>query len=495
MDEGGAWVMTKTLTLWGQGLAAVGPLHLIGIGGIGMSGLAEVLAKAGASVQGSDQGGKDAATLARLTAAGVRVWVGHAAAQVQGAQVVVVSTAIAVDNVELVAAKAAGLKVLHRAELLAELMKNYRAIAVSGTHGKTTTTALVYTAMKAGGAAVGIINGGILQDLGTNAVLPPKVGDWLVVEADESDASFLNLAYEVAVVTNIEPEHMDTYGSETKLVQAFVDFASRAKVAVLCVDDPNTAIVATTVATQGNTEVVTYGFADDADVVAETYAPQLYGPQGGGMAFDAVVRGARLEDVVVSLPGAHYVLNSLAALAVAQLAVPAAQVAAAADGLATFGGVGRRFTQVGFFHGATVIDDYGHHPTEIAATLDAAKQRFRGRVVAIIQPHRYTRLRDLMSEFATCAQVADACVLLPVYGAGEAVIEGVSHTALAERMTLPEEVKVVAADHPTAELDALESGLIKALHHLHVGPEDAVICLGAGTITELAGRLAAHHHH
>lgn len=482
--------MAKELTLWGQGLTAVGPLHLIGIGGIGMSGLAEVLAKAGASVQGSDQGGKDAATLQRLTAAGVRVWVGHAAVQVQGAKVVVVSTAIGPDNVELVAAKAAGLKVVHRAELLAELMKNYRAIAVSGTHGKTTTTALIYTAMQAGGAAVGIMNGGILQDLGTNAVLPPKVGDWLVIEADESDASFLRYQPEVAVISNIEPEHMDTYGTEAKLVQAFVDFASRAKVAVLCVDDPNTAIVATTVAAQGNTEVVTYGFAEDADVVAETYAPQA-----GGMAFDAVVRGARLEDVVVSLPGAHYVLNSLAALAVAQLAVPAAQVAAAADGLATFGGVGRRFTPVGFFHGATVIDDYGHHPTEIAATLDAAKQRFRGRVVAIIQPHRYTRLRDLMSEFATCAQVADACVLLPVYGAGEAPIEGVSHTALAAGMTLPEEVKVVAGSNPAADLDELESGLIKALHHLHVGPEDAVICLGAGTITELAARLAAHHHH
>ena len=213
------------------------------------------------------------------------------------------------------------------------------------------------------------------------------------------------------------------------------------------------------------------------------------------MAFDAVVRGARLEDVVVSLPGAHYVLNSLAALAVAQLAMPADKVAAAADGLATFGGVGRRFTQVGYFHGAAVIDDYGHHPTEIAATLDAAKQRFRGRVVAIIQPHRYTRLRDLMSEFSTCAQVADACVLLPVYGAGEPVLEGVSHAALAERMTLPEEVKVVAGDNPTASLDELESGLIKALHHLHVGPDDAVVCLGAGTITELAARLAAHHHH
>lgn len=451
-----------------------GVFHFIGVGGIGMSGLAEVLAGKGAVVSGSDSGGKGDFT--RLEKALKAVYRAHAAENVPTNAVVVVSTAVHADNVELVAAKARGLKVVHRADILAEIMKNYTTVAVSGTHGKTSTTALVYTALKAAGLPVGVINGGILNELGTNAVLPPKAKDWLVVEADESDASFLKLKPTVAVITNIEPEHMDTYGTEDKLVQAFVDFADSAEIAVICVDDPNGLVVSA----RTESDVVTYGLEDGADVRASEYAPQ-----GGGMAFDASLRGGVLEDVVVSLPGVHYVLNSLAALAVVQIAK--GDVVKAAEGLAEFKGVGRRFSKVGQFHGADIIDDYGHHPTEIATTLEAAKSVYVGKVVAVIQPHRYTRLRDLMDEFAGCAKVADACILMPVYAAGEEPIDGVSHEELGRRMEaggLPEDIYVVDG----------ENSLLKALHHIDFAKGDAIVCLGAGTITDYAKHLAEHHH-
>lgn len=452
--------------------------HFIGVGGIGMSGLAQILAQKGARVSGSDAGSKG--DFGMLERAGVVVFKGHAAGQVPAGSVVVVSTAVPQDNVELVRAKELGLKVVHRADVLAEIMQNYSTVAVSGTHGKTSTTALIYTALKAAGVDVGVVNGGILNVLGSNVALPKSGKGWLVVEADESDASFLKLKPDVVVITNIEPEHMDTYGTEEKLVEAFVKFADRAAEVVLCADDPNTMIVAA----RTEADVQTYALGDEAG--ADVYASD-YVPQGGGMAFDAHVRGGVLEDVVVALPGVHYVLNSLAALTVAS--VVKADVVKAAEGLAGFKGVGRRFTKVGTFHGADVIDDYGHHPTEIATTLEAAKGVYGdGRVVAVIQPHRYTRLRDLMEEFAGCAKVADACILMPVYSAGEAAIGGVSHEVLGEKMQalgLPEEVRVVAD----------EMGLMKALHHLEVGKGDAIVCLGAGTITDFAQRLAAHGHH
>jgi UDP-N-acetylmuramate--alanine ligase len=455
-------------------------IHFVGVGGIGMSGLAEVLTGQGAKVSGSDGGAKG--DFERLEKAGVKVFRSHAAGNVPEGAVVVVSTAIPQDNPELVQARAMGLKLVHRAEVLAEIMTNYQTVAVSGTHGKTSTTALIYTALKAGGANVGVINGGVLNALGTNAVLPRKTGDWLVVEADESDASFLKLKPTVAVITNIEPEHMDTYKTEEKLVQAFVDFADSAEAAVICTDDPNGLIVSA----RTSSDVFSYGMEEGSDAYTDSYSPTKAGVNGMGMAFDASIRGGVLEDVVVALPGAHYVLNSLAALAVASIAQ--VDMAKAADGLAEFRGVGRRFSKVGEWHGADIIDDYGHHPTEIAATLDAAKQVYGGKVVAVIQPHRYTRLRDLMGEFATCAKVADVAVLMPVYSAGEAPIDGVSHIALGERMEeagLPEEIHVVQDEH----------GLQKVLHHLHVGKGDVVVCLGAGTITDYAQHLAHHHHH
>lgn len=448
--------------------------HFIGVGGIGMSGLAEVLAAKGASVTGSDSGTKG--DFARLDKALAKVYRGHAAENVPHGAIVVVSTAVHADNVELLQAAKLGLKVVHRAEVLAEIMNNYTTVAVSGTHGKTSTTALIYAALKAAGVSVGVINGGVLNDLGTNALLPPKTGDWLVVEADESDASFLKLKPTVAVITNIEPEHMDTYGTEDRLVQAFTDFADSADMAVICADDPNGLIVSA----RTESDVVTYGFEEGADVRATEYAPQA-----GGMAFDASLRGGVLEDVVVALPGVHYVLNSLAALAVAQIAK--ADPVKAAEGLASFKGVGRRFSRVGQFHGADIIDDYGHHPTEIAATLEAAKSVYSGKVVAVIQPHRYSRLRDLMDEFAGCAKVADACVILPVYAAGEDPIDGVSHEELGKRMDaagLPEDVFVVDG----------ENSLLKALHHIDFAKGDAIVCLGAGNITDYAHHLAAHRH-
>lgn len=470
------------MKIFGQDVKAL-TLHFVGVGGIGMSGLAEVLATAGAKVSGSDGGSKG--DFERLEKAGVKVFRGHDAVNVPAGAIVAVSTAIPATNPELVKAKADGLEIVHRADVLAEIMTNFQTVAVSGTHGKTSTTALIYTALKAGGLNVGVINGGILNVLGTNAVLP-KDGQWLVVEADESDASFLKLKPTVAVITNIEPEHMDTYGTEEKLVQAFVDFADSAEVAVICTDDPNGLIVSS----RTESDVFSYGMEEGSDAFTDSFSPTRADgklPNGGmGMAFDASIRGGVLEDVVVALPGTHYVLNSLAALAVAS--ITQADMVQAAEGLADFRGVGRRFTKVGEWHGADVIDDYGHHPTEIAATLEAAKQAYAGKVVVVIQPHRYSRLRDLMDEFATCAKVADAAIIMPVYSAGEAPIEGVTHEELGRRMEdagAPEEIHVVQD----------EIGLQKVLHHLHVHKGDVVMCMGAGTITDYAKHLAAHHHH
>ncbi len=466
--------MAKVFNLFGKP-ARGQVLHFIGVGGIGMSGLAEVLAQQGAVVSGSDSGSK--ADYARLEQHGVNVFRSHAAAQVSANATVVVSTAIQANNPELVQAQARGQTVVHRAEVLAAIMQNYQTVAVSGTHGKTSTTALIFSVLQAAGVAVGIINGGVLNALGTNAKLPPKVGDWLVVEADESDASFLKLAPTIAVVTNIEPEHMETYGTEAKLIEAFRQFAASAELAVLCADDPNLQIMASLL----SNDVTTYGQDELADCVVNEFHPRK-----AGMVMDCTLRGGVLDNVEIALPGTHYVLNSLAALAVAQYL--STDLTKAAEGLKTFQGVGRRFSLVGTFHGAAVIDDYGHHPTEIATTIAAAKQVYPGRVVAVIQPHRFTRLRDLIDEFATCAKVADVAILLPVYSAGEAPITGITHTALAERMEatgLPDHVMVVND----------EAGLNTALHSLGLETGDAILCLGAGNITDYAKHLAAPHAH
>ncbi|PIZ31021.1 MAG: UDP-N-acetylmuramate--L-alanine ligase [Alphaproteobacteria bacterium CG_4_10_14_0_8_um_filter_53_9] len=456
------------MKLFGMDVKKLGTIHFVGIGGIGMSGLALFIAECGGQVSGSDTMLDYAA---RIKDFGGTLYDSYDAYHVQNASLVVVGTAIKDTNPELMAAREARITVVHRADVLAEIMKNYATIAVAGTHGKTSTTAMVYSALHAAGVPVGVINGGVLQELGSHIKVPPSADkgqeQWLVVEADESDASFLKLKPTVAIVTNIEEEHMDTYGSEEKLLEAFVDFVNSADEAILCGDDPN----CTLVESRAEHDVITYGFEDFNDVYAGAYTPQ-----GRGMAFDATLRGGVLPDVVVAMPGAHMVMNALAALATAQLLM--ADLRQAADGLENFKGVARRFCKVGTFDGADVIDDYGHHPTEIAVTLDGAKKVYPGKVVAVIQPHRYTRLRDLMEDFATSASVADACILMPVHAAGETPIEGVSSDVLAERMMMPKPLLV--ADESELE-DALDSmGLTKG---------DAIVCLGAGTISKIAKGL------
>ncbi|MFZ2620530.1 MAG: UDP-N-acetylmuramate--L-alanine ligase [Alphaproteobacteria bacterium] len=446
------------------------PIHFIGMGGIGMSGLAEVLYKQGFKVQGSD--GASSYNTDRLAKLGVKTFIGHDAKNLPNQGVVVLSTAIKPNNVELVEAEKRGLTIMHRADILAEIMKHFKTIAVSGTHGKTSTTGLIWAALQAAGVDVGLINGGVMQDLGTNAILPKKSEGWLVVEADESDNSFTKLRHDIAVVTNIEPEHMDTFGSEEKLLEGFRTFILNAREsAILCAEDPVLAEMALSV----DIDTLTYGWSDNEtlpDVSAEVPVPQ-----GFGMAFDATVRGGKIDDCVVNLPGRHYVLNALAAMAVCSIVK--ADIIKSLAGLETFGGVARRFTKVGTFRGADIIDDYGHHPTEIAATVEAAKGLYhKGKVVAVVQPHRYTRLRDLMAQFATATKVADETILLPVYAAGEAEIKGVNHHALSALM------KEQDVMNQTAEnVDDLRK-------LLDVKAGDCILILGAGTSTAMAKELA-----
>ncbi len=458
------------MKIFGKSANELGNIHFIGAGGIGMSGLMEGLHSAGFNVSGSDAAADDNTNVTRLRDLGIDVMNGHDVSHVDGAAIVVVSTAITPNNVELIAAEGAGRDVIHRADMLAEIMQNFNTIAVTGTHGKTSTTALIYTALKAAGIDVGMVNGGVLTALKTNVILPEKPEGWLVVEADESDASFIKFKPDIGVITNIEAEHMDTFGSEEKLLSGFKTFLDNIKdIAVLCADDERVALLEAFAAC----DVVTYGFDEFSD--ARTVGTPV--PQGRGMAFDAILRGGHLPDVVVNAVGVHNVQNALSALAIAQILN--ADVNKAAAGLAEYAGVGRRFTLVGHFHGAEVIDDYGHHPTEIAATLEAAKKVYaEGKVVAIVQPHRYTRLRDLMDDFATSVKVADAVVVLPVYAAGEPEIEGVNHLTLAEKMraALPEK-PVLVAENEFVLAELLEP---------YAEDGNGLLFMGAGT----SGRMA-----
>jgi UDP-N-acetylmuramate--alanine ligase len=436
------------MNIFGKTPAQTGVVHFIGIGGIGMSGLAEVLARSGFTVQGSDAG--HGYTEDVLTGLGVNIFHGHAANQLGQAALVVVSTAIAASNPELLEAKQRGLQVVHRAAVLAEIMRNYQTIAVAGTHGKTTTTALVYTALKAAGVPVGIINGGVLNDVGSNVVLPPKPGAWLVVEADESDASFLQLKPTLAIITNIEAEHMDTYGSEEKLLQAFIDFAAGTE-AVVVGNDGLAELAAAQLNMLGTTEVITYGLDPNSELGLDAYATLW----------------------------AH----ALAALCIAQILKT--DVNAAAAGLENFAGVGRRFSSVGRLNGQTngpeIIDDYGHHPTEIATTLAAAKASTAGKVVAVIQPHRYTRLRDTLDAFASCALGMDGVIVLPVHSAGEPLIEDINSGVLLAKMA--------AAGVPVLGLAEDVHALRSLLSAQKLGPSDLVVCLGAGSISGMAKEL------
>ncbi len=453
----------------------LGPIHFTGIGGIGMSGIAEVLLNHGYAVQGSDL--KESKITERLAALGAQIFIGQAAENLDGAEVVVISSAIKPGNPEFDAARARGLPMVRRAEMLAELMRLRSNVAIAGTHGKTTTTTLVATLLDAGGIDPTVINGGIIHAYGSNARVGQ--GEWMVVEADESDGTFNRLPATIAIVTNIDPEHMEHWGTIENLRKGFYDFVSNIPfygLAVCCTDH---AEVQALVGRVTDRRVVTYGFNAQADV----RAVGLHYVKGVAH-FDIALRG---EDRVIAgctlpMPGDHNVSNALAAVAVARhLGMKSDEIRAA---LAGFKGVNRRFTKLGEVGGVTIIDDYGHHPVEIAAVLRAARQASEGRVIAVHQPHRYTRLSNLFEEFCTCFNDADVVGIAEVYAAGETPIEGASRDDLVAGLIRHGHRNARAVDRE----DALE-----ALVRAEAKSGDIVVCLGAGTISAwahgLVGRL------
>ncbi|NKI99059.1 UDP-N-acetylmuramate--L-alanine ligase [Novosphingobium sp. SG707] len=453
----------------------IGTIHFVGIGGIGMSGIAEVMANLGYSVQGSDIA--ESYVVEGLRKRGIKVMIGHAAENVGDAAVVVTSTAVKRENPEVVAALEARIPVVRRAEMLAELMRLKSTVAIAGTHGKTTTTSMVAALLDAGGVDPTVINGGIINSYGSNARL--GASDWMVVEADESDGSFLRLDGTIAVVTNIDPEHLDHYGSFDKVKSSFVEFIENVPfygAAVLCIDHP---VVQAIIPKVRDRRVITYGFSAQADVRGEAVTPYP-----GGNRFTAVLRQRdgsfrRIEGIELPMPGRHNVQNALAAVAVAVEMGVSEEIIR--TGFAKFGGVKRRFTKVGEVDGTTIIDDYGHHPVEIRAVLAAAREGVQNRVIAVVQPHRFTRLRDHMDDFAAAFNDADIVYAAPVYPAGEAPIEGVDSAALV--------AGIKDRGHRSAHLIAGAEALAQALA-AQVQPGDMVVCLGAGDITKWAAGLA-----
>ena len=453
----------------------VGPIHFIGIGGIGMSGIAEVMATLNYKVQGSDI--SDNYNVARLRKHGIDVAIGHDAKNIGDAQVVVISSAVKPDNPELVEARARYLPVVRRAEMLAELMRFKSCVAVGGTHGKTTTTSIVAALLDAGNLDPTVINGGIINAYGTNARLGK--GDWMVVESDESDGTFVKLPADVVIVTNIDPEHLDHYGTFEKAKEAFLAFVENIPFygfAVMCIDHP---VVQELIGKIQDRRVITYGRSPQADfrLLDVTFSD---GATRFAVRITHRLTGAThdITDLALKMPGDHNALNSTAALVVArELGMDDAAIR---KGLASFEGVKRRFTRTGEYNGVTVYDDYGHHPVEIAAVLSAAQKVTKGKVVAVMQPHRYTRLSSLFSEFCTCFNDADAVIITPVYAAGEPPIEGASHTHLVEGLHARGHRAVHKIDMPE-QLAPLVRGLIS--------PGDIVVCLGAGTISQWAYAL------
>ena len=454
----------------------IGTIHFVGIGGIGMSGIAEVLHNLGYGVQGSDQ--VENANVKRLRAMGVATRIGHAAENLGDAQVVIVSAAIKPGNPEVAAARARFIPVVQRAEMLGELMRLKWSIAVGGTHGKTTTTSLIAAVLDAARYDPTVINGGIINAYGTNARLGS--GEWMVIEADESDGSFVKLPATIAVVTNIDPEHLDHYGSFDAVRAAFESFVENIPFygfAVLCLDHPE---VQALIGRVSDRKIITYGFSPQADVRAVNVEPV-----SGGMQFDVVVTdrdgGAERSIDGLGLPmvGAHNVVNALAAVAIArEMGIDESVLRRA---FAEFKGVKRRFTKTGEARGITVIDDYAHHPVEIAAVLEAARSAYDGRIIAVVQPHRYTRLRDLFEEFCSCFNDAHVVVVADVYPAGEEPIEGIDKVSLAEGLRNRGHRRVEVLDGP----EELASTVAAAAE-----PGDVVICLGAGTVTNWANALA-----
>jgi UDP-N-acetylmuramate--alanine ligase len=459
----------------------IGPVHFIGIGGIGMSGIAEIMLRIGYEVQGSDA--KASANTERLEKLGARIFIGHDPAHVEGAYAIVYSTAVKADNPEMAAARERRLPLVRRAEMLAELMRLQFSVAVGGTHGKTTTTSMIACLLDAGGLDPTVVNGGIINAYGTNAKV--GAGDWIVVEADESDGTFLKLRSTVAVVTNIDPEHLDHYGDFDAVKRAFRDFVENIPFygfAAVCTDHPEVQAMASRVE---NRRLVAYGVNPQAEVRAEKIA---MGPDGAR--FDVVLapiegEPVRLEGMHLPMAGHHNVMNALAAIAVArELGVSAEQLR---TGLAGFGGVRRRFTTTGVANGVRVIDDYGHHPVEIASVLTAARAvTGGGRVIAVVQPHRYSRLNDLFDEFCQCFNDADTVIVADVYAAGEAPLPGVDKAGLVEGLRRFGHRRVLPLDAPQAL-----AGLVRQESR----PGDVVVLLGAGDITNwsyaLPGELEA----
>ena len=453
----------------------IGPVHFVGIGGIGMSGIAEILHNQGYKVRGSDS--SESPNVQRLRKMGIEVEVGQKAENLKDAAVVVISSAIKKGNPELDAARARGLPVVRRAEMLAEIMRFKNAIAIGGTHGKTTTTTLVATLLDAANYDPTVINGGIINAYGTNARLGD--GEWMVVEADESDGTFVKLPADVAIVTNVDPEHLDYYGDFEKVKQAFINFVENVPFygfAVMCLDHPE---VQALVGQIRDRRVITYGRNPQADVRLVDVENR-----DGVQHFSVEIRDRirmthlRIDGLELPMPGEHNALNATAAIAVAdQLKVPAEAIR---KGLKTFSGVKRRFTRTGSVAGITVIDDYGHHPVEISAVLKAARQSTRRDVIAVVQPHRYSRVHDLFNEFATCFNDADTVIVAPIYAAGEAPIEGVTHEELVARIR--------ARGHRDARvLDRPED--LAAMVAVRAEQGDYVVCLGAGNITQWAAAL------
>ncbi len=459
----------------------VGPIHFIGIGGIGMSGIAEVMHNLGFTVQGSDL--SQNANVDRLRGLGITIAIGHAAENIENASVIVTSSAVKGDNPEVMAARAKFLPVVRRAEMLAELMRLKSCVAVGGTHGKTTTTSMIAAMFDAAELDPTVINGGIINAYGTNARLGD--GDWMVVEADESDGTFVKLPAEIAIVTNIDPEHLDHYGNFDNLRAAFYAFVENVPFygfAVMCIDHGE---VQALIGKIEDRRIVTYGESPQAEV-------RMVDLQfdNGDCLYDVVItdrmndESREIKGLKLPMPGRHNALNSLAAVAVAAQLNFSDDVIRTA--LANFGGVKRRFTKTGVWNDIAVFDDYGHHPVEIAAVLSATRDVAKNRVIAVMQPHRYTRLQSLFDDFCSCFNDADVVIIAPVYEAGEQPIEGVDRDALVEGLTARGHRQALALEAPSAL-----AGMIADIAE----PGDVVVCLGAGTITywahALPGELAA----
>ena len=452
----------------------LGPVHFVGIGGIGMSGIAEIMLRIGYTIQGSDA--KASANTERLEKLGARIFIGQDGVNVEGASAVVYSTAIKGDNPELAAARARRLPLVRRAEMLAELMRLQFSVAVGGTHGKTTTTSMVAALLDAGGLDPTVVNGGIINAYGTNAKVGE--GDWIVVEADESDGTFLRLKSTCAIVTNIDPEHLDHYGDFDAVRKAFRDFVENIPFygfAAVCTDHPEVQAMAAKVE---NRRLVPYGVNPQAEVRALNIT---MGPDGSR--FDVVIAPLDGEvlnwrDLHLPMAGHHNVMNALAAIAVArELGVSESDIR---KGLTGFGGVRRRFTTTGVANGVRVIDDYGHHPVEIAAVLRDARAVTVGRVIAVVQPHRYSRVKDLFSEFCACFNDADTVIVSEVYTAGETPLPGASRDDLVDGLRRFGHRRVLALDGPS-DLAAMVSAEAKS--------GDLVVLLGAGDITAWAYAL------